>query len=243
MKPLQSPLVSYDTIATMEKIGTFPVHINALKNLDQSLDEICKVYQPENKEEEELLLNLCPYFGVVWPSARALAIFMSERKSQFNKKKGIEVGCGLGLPSILASKVGAEIQASDFHPDVAAWVHQNAELNQARIEYIRWDWTELDSIPQGIKLGNYDFVLASDVLYESRHPEELAKALARLVNPKGSIYLSDPGRSYLNRALGELEKLGFHRIDFTYEVEESSPRAEIRLEKKRKIQVFEFIQP
>ncbi len=241
MKPLQSPLVPYETIATMEKIGTFPLHIHALKNLDHSLDEICKVYEPENKEEEELLLNLCPYFGVVWPAARALATFMSERKTQFNKKRGIEVGCGLALPAILASKIGAEIQASDFHPDVGAWVRQNAELNQARVEYVQWDWTQLDSMPPSIKLGSYDFVLASDVLYESRHPEDLAKALARLVTPQGSIYLSDPGRSYLHRALSELENLGFHRVDFTYEVEESSPRAEIRLEKKRKVQVFEFI--
>jgi predicted nicotinamide N-methyase len=241
MKPLQSPLVPYETIATMEKIGTFPLHIHALKNLDQSLDEICNIYQPENKAEEELLLNLCPYFGVVWPSARALATFMSERKSQFSKKRGIEVGCGLGLPAILASKIGAEIQASDFHPDVEAWVKKNSELNEARVQYVKWDWTELESMPPSIQLGSYDFVLASDVLYESRHPEELAKALARLVNPKGSIYLSDPGRSYLPRALDELEKLGFHRVDFTFDVEESSPRAEIRLEKKRKVQVFEFI--
>lgn len=241
MKTLQSPLVPYETLATMEKIGTFPLHIHALKNLDQSLDEICKVYEPENKEEEELLLNLCPYFGVIWPSARALALFMSERKTQFNKKRGIEVGCGLALPAILASKIGAEIQATDFHPDVGAWVQKNAELNQVRVQYTQWDWTELDTVPANIQLGSYDFVLASDVLYESRHPEELATALARLVKPKGSIYLSDPGRSYLPRALEELEKLGFHRVDFTFEVEESSPRAEIRLEKKRLIQVFEFI--
>lgn len=242
MKPLQSPLVPYETQATMEKIGTYPLHIHALKNLDQSLDEICRVYEPANKQEEELLLDLCPYFGVIWPSARALAVYMSERKSQFSKKRGIEVGCGLALPAILAAKIGAEIQATDFHPDVAAWVKKNAELNEARVEYVQWDWTNLSSMPANIKLGSYDFVLASDVLYESRHPEELAKALARLVNPKGSIYLSDPGRSYLPRALEELEKLGFHRVDFTFEVEESSPRAELRLEKKRKIQVFEFIQ-
>jgi hypothetical protein len=29
-------------------------------------------------------------------------------------------------------------------------------------------------------------------------------------------------------------------MDYSYEVEESSTRAELRLEKKRKIQVFEF---
>lgn len=240
MKPLQSPLIPYETYSTMEKIGSFPIHIHALKDLDRSLDEICKIYEPQNKEEEELLLDLCPYFGVVWPSARALSIFMSERKSQFSKKKGIEVGCGLGLPSILAAKISADIIASDFHPDVGDWVAKNAELNQVRLPYVKWNWTELEHTPSSVKLGSFDFVLASDVLYESRHPEDLAQALARLVHDRGSIYLSDPGRSYLDRALLTLEKLGFRRSDFSYQVEESSTRAELRLEKKREIKVFEF---
>jgi 2-polyprenyl-3-methyl-5-hydroxy-6-metoxy-1,4-benzoquinol methylase len=242
MKPLQSPLISYESYASIEKIGSYPIHIQALKDLDRSLEEICRVYEPVNNTEEELLLDLCPYFGVIWPSARALSIYMSERKSQFSKKKGIEVGCGLGLSSIIAAKIGAEMIASDFHPDVGDWVKANAQLNQVRLAYAQWNWTELNSLPEQIKLGSYDFVLASDVLYESRHPEDLARALARLVNPKGSIYLSDPGRSYLDRALQTLEDLGFHRADFEFEVEESSTRAELRLEKKRKIQVFEFKQ-
>ena len=241
MKPLQSPLIPYETIPTMEKIGTFPIHIHALKDLDRSLDEICKVYEPENSREEELLLDLCPYFGVIWPSARGLATFMSERKSQFSKKKGIEVGCGLALPAVLAAQIGADITATDFHPDVGAWVAKNAELNSVKIKYEKWNWTELEDLPPTVKLGEYDFVLASDVLYESRHPEDLALALARLVHPKGAIYLSDPGRSYLERALNTLQDLGFRRMDFSYEVEESSTRAELRLEKKRKVQVFEFI--
>ena len=237
MKPLQSPLIPYQTMTTIEKMGPYPIHIEALKNLDQSLDEICAIYQPESPEEESLLLDLCPYFGIIWPSARALATFMSERKAQFSQKKGIEVGCGLALPSIVAAKIGADMFATDFHPDVEQWVKKNAALNHVHLDYARWDWTQ----PPSDLLTTYDFVLASDVLYESRHPEDLAQALARLVKPSGSIYLSDPGRSYLERALQTLEKLGFNRAEFQFSVEESSSRAELRLEKKRNIQVFEFI--
>ena len=241
MKPLSSPLIPYETVMTIEKIGSYPIHLYALKDMDRSLDEICKVYEPKNKEEEATLLDLCPYFGVTWPSARALSIFMSERKTQFTKKRGIEVGCGLALPAIVAAKIGASMQTSDFHPDVNAWVQKNAELNSVKIQYTQWDWTDLETAPSDIHLGAYDFVLASDVLYESRHPEDLARALARLVTPQGSIYLSDPGRSYLERALKELETLGFHRADYSYDVEESSARPEIRLEKKRTVRVFELI--
>ena len=241
MKVLKSPLIDYPKMKTIEKIGGFPIHLSALQNLDDSLEKICSIYQPETPEEEELLLNLCPYFGVVWPSARALAKFMSERKTQFNKKRGIEVGCGLALPAILGAKIGALMQASDFHPDVGAWVDENASLNQVRIEYMKWDWTRFDSLPGNLAPGEYDFVLASDVLYEKRHPEDLVRALIRLIKPEGTIYLSDPGRAYLERALQEFETLGFRPHEFEYEVEESSSRPEIRLEKTRRIQVFELI--
>jgi len=240
MKPLSSPLIPYDTFLSIEKIGSYPLHLHSLKDMDRALDDICREYDPETPEEEERLLNLCPYFGIVWPAARGLATFISERKSDFNKKRGIEVGCGLALPAILASKVGASMQASDFHPDVGDWVARNAELNQAKIDYVKWDWTDLDTKPESITLGQYDFVLASDVLYERRHQEELVRALARLIHPHGKIYLSDPGRIYLENALREFERLGFQRMEFSYEVEENSNRPEIRLEKKRTVQVFEF---
>ena len=241
MKPLKTPLVPYEKMMTIEKIGGFPLHIAALKDLDRALDEICSIYAPTTPAEEERLLDLCPYFGIIWPSARALALFMSERKTLFTKKRGIEVGCGLALPAILAAKIGATIQATDFHPDVKAWVEENAKLNEVRMDYVEWDWTNLEKKPDAIQLGDYDFVLASDVLYESRHPEELVGALVKLVKPQGSIYLSDPGRSYLSRALAEFDQLGFHRVDFEFEVEESSHRPEIRLEKTRRVQVFELI--
>ncbi len=240
MKKLASPLISYDTVSTVEKIGTFPLHVLSLRDIDRALDEICKLYDPKTPEEEERLLNLCPYFGIVWPSARALATFMSERKKQFNKKRGIEVGAGLSLPSLLAAKIGAQMTVSDFHPDVAAWVKKNADMNGVNLKYVEWDWTN-ENPPSDISYGSYDFVLASDVLYEKRHPEELVRALAKLVTPTGSIYLSDPGRIYLERALNEFKALGFHRVDFEFEVEESSPRPEVRLEQSRKIFVYEFI--
>lgn len=240
MHPYPTPLIPYDRLTTIEKIGSYPIHLMALRDIDRALEEICLTYDPKTPTEEEALLDLCPYFGQVWPSARALATFMSERKTLFTKKNGIEVGCGLALPSILAAKLGSVMHASDFHPDVKDWVKKNADLNEVKINYVEWNWAN-ESPPAPILYHHYDFVLASDVLYEHRHPEDLAKALARLVHPKGSIYLSDPGRSYLDRALKTLEDLGFHRVEFKFNVEESSSRPEIRLEKTRLVHVYEFI--
>ena len=227
-------------ISTLEKAGSFPIHLWSIRDMDRALDEICKKYPPRSSEEEERLLDLCPYFATVWPSARALAAFISDRKSSFIKKRGIEVGCGLGLPSILAAKIGASITASDFHPDVDHWLSKNAELNQVKLAYHHWDWTSGEA-PRSFPEGGFDFVLASDVLYEKRHPEDLVKGLAGLVKPGGFIYLSDPGRAYLERAIDAFRESGFGVQEFQYEVEESSAIPEHRLEKKRAIRVFELI--
>ena len=239
VKPLSTPLIEYDMIRTVEKIGSFPVHLHSVRSIDEALDGICKKYQPETPDEESRLLDLCPYFATVWPSARALGLFMSERKKQFNKRRGVEVGCGLGLPAIVGARIGASMTATDFHPDVGFWLKKNASLNQASIDYVRWDWTDPDPAA-GIAFGTYDFVLASDVLYERQHPEHLVLALARLLRPGGAVYLSDPGRAYLERALEEFGKLAFDRAEFRYEVEESSLIPGHRLEKTRPIRVFEL---
>jgi predicted nicotinamide N-methyase len=239
VNPFSTPLIEYDMVSTVEKIGSFPIHLHSIRNMDQALDAICKKYEPKTPEEESQLLDLCPYFAQVWPSARGLALFLSERKKQFNKRQGIEVGCGLGLPAIVASQIGASMTATDFHPDVDYWLNKNAALNQTKISYLQWDWTDQNPGP-GITFGKYDFVLASDVLYEKQHPEFLVRALSRLVKPGGSVYLSDPGRAYLDRALLEFKKLAFDSTEFYYEVEESSLIPEHRLEKRRSVRVFEL---
>jgi predicted nicotinamide N-methyase len=239
VKSFPVPLIQYDMITTVEKIGTFPIHLWSIRDMDRALDEICKTYPPATPEEETRLLDLCPYFATVWPSARALGLFMSEQKSLFSKKRGIEVGCGLGLNSILGAKVGATMTAADFHPDAGHWLDRNTELNQVKVEYLSWDWTT--PVPDTLlSKGLFDFVLASDVLYESRHPADLVRALIRLIPEKGFIVLADPGRSYLNQALAEFELQGFHRVEFEYEVEDSSAIPEHRLERKRKVRVFQL---
>jgi predicted nicotinamide N-methyase len=240
VRSLPVPLIDYDMLITIEKIGNFPIPIWSIRDMDRALDEICKKYPPSSPEEETRLLDLCPYFATLWPSARALGLLMSEQKSLFSKKRGIEVGCGLGLNSILGAKLGAQMTAADFHPDAGLWLEKNSELNSVRIAYREWDWT---TPPPSDLLseGRFDFVLASDVLYESRHPSDLVHALIRLIGEKGSIFLADPGRSYLPRALEEFEKNGFTRVEFEFDVEESSSLPEHRLEKKRKVKVFQLL--
>ena len=51
--------------------------------------------------------------------------------------------------------------------------------------------------------------MGSDVLYESKHPGEVARGLTRFLKPGGVIILADPGRNYLNSFLEAMEDIGF----------------------------------
>ncbi len=238
-------MAEYDSLITIEKIGTTPYSIRALRDLDATLDQLVKEAEKKHpaltpdqiRIQNEELLRFCPYFGVIWPAARGLARFIEDRKSSFSKRKGIELGAGLALPSIAAARASAEMLVTDFHPDVETFALENAQLNHVRLHYQLLDWSQ--PLPAELQQA-FDFVLAADVLYESAHPTELAQTLKKLIHPQGVIYLSDPGRVYLDRMLDAMSGEGFEAASTIYEVDESGPRPELKLEKKRKVTVFEF---
>jgi len=49
-------------------------------------------------------------------------------------------------------------------------------------------------------------VMGSDILYESKHPREVARGLLRFVKPNGTIILSDPGRTYLQQFVDAMKE-------------------------------------
>ncbi len=111
----------------------------------------------------------------------------------------LELGCGLGLPSLAAALAGAEVLATDWAEDAVALLRANAERNGValRAERVRWDEPE-----PLLREAPWDVVLGADLLYESRNAAQLATLLPRL---GGEALLAEPGRPY---ARSFLERLG-----------------------------------
>ena len=127
-----------------------------------------------------------PYWAELWPSARALAAAVSGRA--LRGARTLELGCGLGLPSIAAALAGGRVLAVDWSAEAVELARANAERNGASLETLVCSWTKpaplLDRAP-------WDLVLASDVLFEARNGEALLDLLPRLTN---TVWLADPGR-------------------------------------------------
>lgn len=190
----------------VEKIGALKIELECLDNLDHAIDSVFD--QLQGAGQEKLLEKYCPYFGVIWPSGRALAqVLESAEIESVRGKKVLELGCGLGLPSLVAAKLGAQVTATDFHPEVPRLLRSNMRLNEVvDFELIQIDW-ESHTMPN---LGHFDWVIASDVLYERHHPELVARITSRYVDPdNGRILLADPGRPYLQSFVDEMKKRNF----------------------------------
>lgn len=130
------------------------------------------------------------YWADLWPSARALAAAVAPRA--LRGRRVLELGCGLGLPSVVAALAGGRVLATDWAADALAFVAANAQRNDAQLETLCCSWADLEPL---LARGPFDLVLAADVLYERRNVEPLLAALDALVAPRGGeAWFADPGR-------------------------------------------------
>lgn len=140
----------------------------------------------ESFEHEELL----PYWAELWVSGVALAHDVSMRS--LRARRTLELGCGLGLPSIAAARAGGRVLATDWSPDAVLATAANADRNDVKLETLRCSWAEPEAI---VARAPWQLVLASDVLYERRNVNQLLELLPRLVDERGLVLLADPGRA------------------------------------------------
>ena len=129
-----------------------------------------------------------PLFGQIWPAGRLLANAMDE--FDIEGKRILEIGCGLGLASLVLQRRGADVVATDMHPLAEPFLAYNSALNALpSVPYRKLRW----AVPLPT-LGKFDLLIAADVLYERDHAELLAALVDRHASPEAEVVLSDPGR-------------------------------------------------
>lgn len=185
------------------KIGDKLYVLEVIRSLDEAIDMVCEVLTDE-EQKDPFAEDLCPYFGVLWPSAEALSIYLNDHPQVIKNKTILELGCGLGLPSLVATHLGGIVLASDFHPDVEEYYLRNGRHSSLASKYTRLNWREDKQ-----DIGTFDLVMGSDVLYENKNALDVAKGLSRFMKPGGKILLSDPGRNYLQPFLEAMKAQGF----------------------------------
>ena len=197
-----------------KNISVQGLEMTTIRDLDESIDILCTHFGEED-QDLSLAEEHCPYFGVMWEAGIGLSQFLSREMCE--GKKILEIGCGLALPSFVATRFGGDVIATDFHADVPLFLELNKKENNIEFDYKVMNWrSEIERTKN--TLGMFDLVLGSDILYESQHPLEVAKALIAFLNPGGKIVLADPGRAYIQKFVSSMRELGYPEVFTTQKV-------------------------
>lgn len=154
----------------------------------------------EDFEHDERL----PYWAELWPSAISLARCLS--RQDLSGKRAVELGCGVGLPTVVALDRGAQVLATDHNEAALDFVAHNARANLGRepgTALLDWFSPELDGLPL------FDLVFAADVLYERRNAPALAELIPKLLAPGGEALFADPRRPPAPSFLETMRAQGF----------------------------------
>jgi predicted nicotinamide N-methyase len=178
--------------------GDFAIRVRTLRDLQEFRDDA--------GEADALGISSAAWsiFGVVWDSGRALAQLMTE--FDVAGRRILEVGCGIGLASLVLNHRRADITACDYHPEAGAFLAENVTLNGGPpIPFVRADWLG----PEPAGLGTFDLIVGSDLLYEDAHASALAGFIARHARPTCEAVIIDAGRGYSGRFSKRMVELGF----------------------------------
>lgn len=203
-EPSNHPITQLEYATEIERFrfGSHEISVQRLKQVEQAIDLVFDWLDQRGLPADEIEC-LAPYFGAVWPSALALASYVAQ-EGELGRLKGrsvLEVGCGLGVPGLVAAKYGADVAMSDGHPDVPRFLEANIALNGSPdIEFMFPDWKS-GQLPN----RQFEFVIASDVLYEPQHAELFSNVLTRHACHGAKIVLADPGRAYIQRFVNHMK--------------------------------------
>ncbi len=178
-----------------ERIGSLAFQLTLLADFEAEVDAVWADVEREGGDYAALEART-PMFGALWPPARALAERV-EGLGDLDGARVLELGCGLALPSLVAARRGARVVATDGDPRTERLLDVNVVRNGVQgLTYTTLDWSGpgTDVVPE----RGFDRVVASDVLYDTTMPDQVAGAFDRFLADSGVGWLTDPGRRWLD---------------------------------------------
>jgi len=168
-----------------------------VSNLDELVDQVT---DDEFNRDERL-----PYWAELWPSAIGLSRFLIRNPELIRSKSILELGCGLGLTSmIMMQNEPASLVCTDYENNALRLAKKNFRKNRLKLPEFRWlDW-------RNPKLKEkFDCIVASDVLYEERFFHPILDLLDNYLSGNRLIILAEPNRKIAIPFFNMLKERGY----------------------------------
>ncbi len=137
----------------------------------------------------------------------------------------IELGCGVGVPAVVAAREGARVLATDWYDSALAFTRANAVAAGATLDTMLVDWA--DPPPALLAGPPADLVIGADLLYEARNGPALAALLPRILAPGAEALIADPRRPHAGALIDPLVGAGWshavHEVRHRGRRDESGP--------------------
>lgn len=141
-----------------------------------------------------------PFWAKLWPSAKALFDVLEAHPHLIQNKHVLEIGAGVGLPSLMLAPITKSIQITDYDLEAVALLKKNIEhLQLQNAEALHLDW---NAIPENFKV---DVVLLSDVNYDPIQFDTLISLIEQFIHQGCTIILSTPQRIMASPFVQKLE--------------------------------------
>jgi len=180
------------------EFGNLDIHLRTLRNRQE--------YSDDDGVAARLGIHSSNWslYGVVWASGEMLARLMLE-EHEIEGKRILEVGCGIGLASLVLNRRDADITATDYHPNAEAFLEENTRLNNGRkIPFVRTGWGD-----ELTELGKFDLIIGCDLVYEYDQAELLASFVDQHAKPRCMVLILDPGRIHHRRFSNSMIERGY----------------------------------
>ena len=173
------------------------VKVSRIRDIDKLFNQLLS----KSPSDLNIVDERMPYWADLWPSAIGLSEYIDSHSVIVKNKDVLEIGCGLGLPGIVAALCGGKVTMTDYLQEALDFAENNWNKNLAiKFDGQLLDWRKVSLIAKS------DVIIASDVAYESRSFVPLKNAIEQILKPDGVLLLSEPNRKFASPFIKLLEK-------------------------------------
>jgi 2-polyprenyl-3-methyl-5-hydroxy-6-metoxy-1,4-benzoquinol methylase len=196
---------------THEQVGADTIALWQVTDLERHVDRHALLAGDDPPEP--------PYWAHLWSGARVLAAAVPHAAGRV-----VELGCGLGLPGLVAARRGARVTLVDQTPAALAFAGASARTNGLDgVDLVAAD------LRTATLRGRFDLVLAAEVLYDRAAFPAVARALADMLRPGGRGLLADASRIDTRAFYPELSAAGLDWRSREHRVREEGLPVTVRL--------------